>query len=133
MADINFGKKKKTTKDVRDIGAQRGSYEDMVKHREKKMPQMIEALEEFFENWQGESFAVVMVNEDENGMPIGTRTLMTGAGRPETQVQLAHGLGKAEEQAIEVLSDGIAELGREDRKIATMQVMNFMDFLKGDE
>ena len=106
---INFGKD-----NIEDTKLVKGSYEQMLKAREEKMPEMQEAIQALFDNWEGQPLAVIMVNEDENGNPTGAHELIVGAGKPNSQIRLVKGLTKAGEDIVKVLGKHTATLDEDD-------------------
>lgn len=115
---INFGKD-----NIEDTKLIKGSYEEMLKAREEKMPQMQEAIQSLFDNWEGQPLAIVMVTEDENGEPTGAHELIVGAGKPSSQLRLIKGLDKAGEDIVKTLGKYTASLEGEDMLEVVLQVV----------
>lgn len=120
MGKVDFNKNHKETK------ISGGSYEDMLKQREEKLPQMQEAIQTLFDNWHGQPIAVVMVEEDENGDPKGAHQLIVGAGKPESQLRLAKGLDQASNEVVKVLAQAAAELDVDDMMKVVKQVHQYL-------
>lgn len=119
---IDFGKSKKR-KEVDEVGMQNGSVKDLEKQRKAKMAEFQDSINELFEDWTGAPITIVMVEEDEDAKPIGVKTLMAGAGRPESQMRMAKALDKASNKAVEILARGVAQLDLPDMLKAVGQVI----------
>ncbi len=98
---INFDDKGFKEQNQTEINS--GSYEDMLKLRKKMLPKFQEGLNEVFEDYQGQSFCVVIMEEDENGEPSGAKVMMAGVSLPSTQVKMAHALRNASATALKVM------------------------------
>lgn len=129
MAKINLNKGKDSDRKV--VGMTGGSYEDMIKQRKKMMPQMQKTIEELFDNWSGEVFAIIKVKEDENGEPQGVDLVMSGAGTPESQIALSKGLDEASNEAIKLLAEGVASL--DDPKDMMRAIKEVVSLLNGNK
>ena len=89
-----------------DSQMSRGNYGDMLKMREKELPDMQKNIEQAFEHFHGQNVVVIIMEEDENGEPTGHRMVMTGVGTMQNQIALGKALHKASHMAIEALMEG---------------------------
>lgn len=99
----NFGGSKKESK------VETGDFEAMMKSREKQLPRMEESVQELLDKWSGQSLALILMEEDENGIAQSSKVLITGVGRPESLVRLGKALYKASENAQELVIDMIKD------------------------
>lgn len=105
-----------------------GGYEAMIKTRKKKLPEMQEAVQDVLKDWGGENLAIILMKEDENGLPTGSHIIMTGCARPEMQIGLAKALNKTSETAIEQLID----TAKENPEILIKVMSAIVDMVKED-
>ncbi len=108
MAKINFnrdesGKFKKKEGSFKSEG-HFGTYEDMMKERAQKLPEMIKEIEKFFENWNGETVILVRTQEDENGDAIGHHEAIMGVDKAENLMGIAKHLRGTQETIIEQIT-----------------------------
>lgn len=101
MAKINLnrdsnGRFKKNSTEVHV-----GSYEDMIKERERRLPEMIKEIEKFLENWHGGAILIVTVEHDENGDGVGHHEAILGVDKPENLLDLAKNISSTPERIIE--------------------------------
>lgn len=82
-----------------------GNYETMLKFRAKKLPEIKESIQDLFKDYDGGSVAIVIMKEDENGMPSGRHLFMAGVSRPEVQFMLGKALNDASEEAIDCIME----------------------------
>lgn len=133
MAKINLNKGK-DGKNKKILGMSGGSYEDLIKKRKEMLPKLQKDIEDFFEDWNGEVFAIVRVNEDENGDPIGANISMGGAGTSESQIALSKALEEASNDAIKLLAEGVASLDNpQDMMRAIKEVVGLLNGDKEDK
>lgn len=80
-----MGKRKiNYSEERREVGE--GSARQMHREREKQLPKMEEALEEFLDEWKGQPSAFVSVDGSQQ------RTIVMGVGRTHEQLGLAQAL-----------------------------------------
>lgn len=133
MAKLNFDGKKKRVNSSK-VGMDTKSYEELLEKRESQMEELMDGIQQMFEDWTGEVMAIVIVEEDENGMPTGTRSMIAGAGRVQSQVRLAQALDKTSEQALKVLAEGVASPGsKKEMLAATKQIIGAMGIDEEEE
>lgn len=82
-----------------------GNYEAMLKFRAKKLPEIQKEIQDLFKDYDGGSVAIVIMKEDENGMPSGRHLYMAGVSRPEVQFMLGKVLNDASEDAIDCIME----------------------------
>lgn len=100
----NIFNEDKNSKDETDKGEINiGNFGDMMKMREKKLPEIEDTIRKALKNYSGQNISIVIINEDENGMPEGCTLVMAGVGRMESQVSMAKSLRKASDKALESL------------------------------
>lgn len=104
-----------------------GSYEDMIKSRKRRMPEMEANIQELFENWSGETVVILKAEVDENGYPKGCHQLIVGVDRPQVIMKLIHQLDDTQEALMNSL---IA--GGDPRVLASMALDMLKDIFKED-
>lgn len=102
-----------------------GGYEKMLKMREQKLPEIQEAINEVFKDYDGGSVAIIVMKEDENGMPSGRNLFMGGVSRPEVQIYMSKALFDASDDAINVLMEAAKKNPKQFVEL-TKQLLNFM-------
>lgn len=83
---IDFNSKEETIERAELVS---GSYEDMLKQRQKMLPQMQEKIQELLSDYQGQAMALIVMQEDENGDPTGVSTVIGGASQVSSSIKLA--------------------------------------------
>lgn len=102
---INFNSNGKKGKgyDSELIG---GNYEDMLKMRKKQLPKIQESIQDALKDYDGTSIAIIVMKEDENGMPDGSQVVMAGVSRMESQLAMGKALSTAADKTMEILMEG---------------------------
>lgn len=95
---VNFNKEEKN---VNESTMTSGDFETMVKKRQQRLSEMEELINKAFADYDGGMFFIVRVNEDENGMPIGTKTTVGGVGGLESQVALIKNTKNATDRLVD--------------------------------
>ncbi|MGK2896077.1 MAG: hypothetical protein ACSLEY_00530 [Candidatus Saccharimonadales bacterium] len=90
----------------------KGGYEGMMRERKKMLPEMQDAIQEALDEWNGESIVMIVMKEDENGLPNGTHTIATGVARPQMQIAM----GKALTDMAEHIMHTIMDVAKDDPK-----------------
>lgn len=102
-----------------------GSYEDMLKERERRMPEMQAELQKLFDNWSGETIIIIKAENDENGDPTGHHELILGVDKPTVLL----GMMKHLDQTQETLMHSLVENG-DPRMLMAMAADMMKDILK---
>lgn len=84
-----------------------GSYEDLLKERKKLLPEIEHDITEAFEDYSGQAFCLIIMNEDENGRVKGNTQIMGGVCHLEDHMKMAESLQKAAERSIELMMEGV--------------------------
>lgn len=106
----------------------KGDYESMLKERAKHLDHFREGIQEILSDYDGTNICIIVMKEDENGLPEGNKIFMGGMGRPEVQIALSKALHEASHEAIDLLIQ--AAEGDVDALLSlSKQLVNFM---KGD-
>lgn len=92
--------------DNKHVGMEVGNFESMTKMRKKQLPEIQATIQEALKDYDGGSISIIVIKEDENGMPIGHSLLMAGVSRMECQIDMAKSLDMASNSAMEVLLKG---------------------------
>lgn len=79
---------------------ERGSFDSMMKMREKQLPDIQASIQDALKDYNGEAIAVLIQKEDENGLPAHVHIVMAGVTRTECQVAMAKALDRASVEAI---------------------------------
>lgn len=109
---IDFNSDKKKVKNGKSFGhLERGSYEDILKHREKLQPQIESEIQELLKDYHGQGIAIILMKEDENADVVGVRTLITGVGTPTAQAHLAKTLHDSSKDVVDLLVKSATESG----------------------
>lgn len=122
---LNFNGKEDEKKIKNKTQVEMGSYVDMLKSREKRMPEMQKEIQEFFDNWSGETIIMVKTENDENGDPIGCHQVIMGVDKPTVLLSLARHLDHTQEHIMEQLMES-----GDPKLLATMAVDMMRDLLK---
>lgn len=123
---VNFGGKDSNISDKSEI--MRGGYAGMMKMRKEKLPEIQEAINEVFKDYDGGSLAIIVMKEDENGMPSGRHLFMGGVSRPQVQMAMGKALNDAASDAIDVL----IEAAKRDPKNFLEITKELIDFMQGE-
>lgn len=102
--NINFGKEE-NSKNHKVTTLLEAGYEEMMKLRKEQLPRFEKEIQEAFKDYNGESFAIIMMKEDENGKPSGSHVIMAGVSGLLTQVALSKKLDDMSSQLMEVIID----------------------------
>jgi hypothetical protein len=84
-----------------------GDYQKMVDMRKERLSDFQETIQGLMDNYEGQNMAILIVKEDENGLPIGTRELLLGVGRMESEIELSKALHKTSKDAIDLLFEQV--------------------------
>lgn len=103
----------------------KGSYEHMLKERAKHLDHIREGIQNVLSDYDGTSIAIIVMKEDENGMPDGHKIFMGGLARPEMQLALSKALHESSTEAIDLLVDSMKSSG-EDIVELTEQLIKYM-------
>lgn len=87
----------------------RGGYERMVKMRKEMRPEFEKEIQEAMDGWHGQSMALVIMNEDENGDVTGANIVSLGVSTPATQVALVKKLNELSIALLEQLTSTVGE------------------------
>lgn len=101
---IDFNSKGKKDKNY-DSDLINGNYEDMLKMRKKQLPKIQESIQEALKDYDGTSIAIIVMKEDENGMPDGSHVVMAGCSRMESQLAMGKALSMAADKTMEILME----------------------------
>lgn len=123
---VNFNGKSDST-DKSEV--MHGGYEKMLKMREEKLPEIQEAINEVFKDYDVGSVAIIVMKEDENGMPSGRHLFMGGVSRPEVQLFMSKALFEASDDAVNVL----LEAAKKNPKQFVELTKQLLDFMGGKE
>lgn len=82
-----------------------GTFEDMIKQRAAKTPEILKEIEHQFEDYAGGGVAIVINTYDENGDCDGHKVAIMGVDKPQGLIKLAKGLHTASEEVIENLAE----------------------------
>lgn len=102
---VNFNGKDKKDKDNEDSLLMGGNFETMIKTRKKQLPKFQESIQDVLDGYEGESMCIIVMKEDENGMPAGSQVVMAGVSRMETQIAMGKALSQASDKAMEILME----------------------------
>lgn len=128
--NIDFNKKNKSGK-VRESVMQRSDYEGMLKSRKEHLPHLQKGIQEIFKDYDGTSMAIIIVKEDENGLPVDTQVLMGGVARPVTQMYLGKALTEASKDVMNLLLEGAS--GDVDKLLSLVKDLEKLMKDDGDE
>jgi tRNA/tmRNA/rRNA uracil-C5-methylase (TrmA/RlmC/RlmD family) len=103
----DFGKKKKTNQDEHNMF--KGGYEQMVKERKKKLPELEAAINDVLKDYDGGTIAIITIKEDENGDAEGHSLFIGGVSKLETQIALGRSFIDASEEIRDKLLDVVKE------------------------
>lgn len=106
---MNFNFNDKDKKKKIKPGGFRGDFADMMKHREELMPEFEDAIEQQFDNYNGEMVAIVQVDEDENGKPTGSTMFIGGVASMESSLRMLKALDEARDAIAKQIGQGLAE------------------------
>lgn len=100
--------------DKRNKGTQesemfQGDYQNMLKERKNKLPEMQDAIQNVLKDWDGSSIAIVVMKEDENGLPEGAHSMMTGVSRAEMQVAMGKQLNMMSEEVMHMIVEAVKD------------------------
>lgn len=99
---INFnsdGRKK----NVNESKLYSGNFEAMLKEREKVMGKLQGDIQEILQDYHGQNIAIIVVEEDENGMPTESKTFIGGVSTIESQLVMGRSLNKASDNLRDML------------------------------
>lgn len=82
-----------------------GNYQDMMKMRKKQLPKFKDSIQDALKDYDGASIALIVMREDENGMPDGSHILVAGCSRMEVQIALAKALDSASSKTMEMIME----------------------------
>lgn len=118
---INFGEKSEN-----NFSIESGSFEYFLKTRAKKLSELQDAINEILKDYDGGLVAIVVMKEDEDGLPSGKQMFLGGVSRPETQLMMSKALGDASRKAIELLLEAVK---KDPEQVVTItgQLLNFME------
>lgn len=85
-------KKKSVRADAKVIKG--GGYEKMIEMRQDMMPEFETEIKKAFDQWNGQSLALIVMSEDENGEANGAQIVSLGVSNLDTQVHLVKTLDK---------------------------------------
>ena len=106
IIDFNSDKnKKKRGVKTDEVDMLRGDYEAMLKMRAKQLPKIQDAIRETLKDYEGTSIAIIVMKEDENGMPEGSHVVMAGCSRMESQIAMGKALSEASDKTMEILME----------------------------
>lgn len=105
--NINFSND--NTKGISKTKILKGGFEEMVKQRQKNLPSIEANIQDIFKDYNGEMVAIVRINEDENGDPESSSTLISGVSGFASQVRLTKALDNAVSDLIKTVSLAIVE------------------------
>lgn len=86
-------------------GMERGNFAQMTKMRKQKLPQIQATIQDALKDYDGQSIAIIIQHEDENGMPESSTCVMAGVSRMECQIAMGKALSEASDKAMEVLME----------------------------
>lgn len=111
--------------DLKESSLEPTSFEDMLKERKKAFDKIKQSVKDTLKDYDGGMLAVLVMKEDENGMPSGSKVFLGGVGRPETQIELARALSQASDKALDIL---LAEANKDPIKFISLakQLIEFM-------
>lgn len=111
--------------DLKESSLEPASFEDMLKERKKAFDKIKQSVKETLKDYDGGMLAVLVMKEDENGMPSGAKVFLGGVGRPETQIELARALSQASDKALDIM---LAEAKKDPIKFISLakQLIEFM-------
>lgn len=89
--------------------ARQGSFEDMLKAKSHQLPKIQSDLERIFKNYTGEMVAVIIIHEDENGVPESNTSLIAGVGRAESQIALMRAMESQQNQLTRTIVKSLAD------------------------
>lgn len=118
--NIDFNGDKEKTK------MSKGDYAEMIAMRKKTLPEIQKNVQEMFKDYDGGAMCIVIMKEDENGMPVGRSVLMGGVARPEVQIMLGKYLNDASTKAIDLL----IEEAKKDPEHMLKLADSLLDFMK---
>lgn len=81
-------------KSIKQVTTIHGSYEKMLIERKKNLPNIEKSINELLEDYDGRSIAVIVIDEDENGDPTGSRAVITGVSSAESSIVLSKSLSE---------------------------------------
>ncbi len=102
-----------------------GGYEKMLKMREEKLPEIQEAINKVFKDYDGGLVAIIVMKEDENGMPSGRHLFIGGVSRLEVQLFMSKALFEASDDAVNALLEAAKKNPKQFVEI-TKQLLDFM-------
>ena len=117
---VNFDKKNDDGNLVSELIG--GGYPAMIKKRKEQLPKIQDNIQEILENYSGESIAIILMKEDENGDVTGSNMLMSGVSKVESQIRMAKALNIASNKAMDILMKGVEGNPKARLQIASMLV-----------
>lgn len=82
-------------------------YDDMLKQRKEKLPEIRETLDNVLKDYKGEAITIVIMQEDKSGLPTGHQLFIAGVSRPEVQIDMGKALHNASRRTLEVLLEAV--------------------------
>lgn len=91
--NIKFDGSKDGNKEIFEI--RKADFGHMLKMRKEKFPELSSGIQDALKDYDGGTFALIVMEEDENGLPHSRQLVLGGVSRPEVHVALASELRKA--------------------------------------
>lgn len=114
---INWGKSHDS---YNETELSQGDFEALLKQREKTLPKLEKEVSRILGTWHGQSIAIVLVHEDENGEPDKTEVFISGVGRLDSSVALSKGLSEAADKSMERVIDASSQDPKALLKLASL-------------
>lgn len=97
---VNFNGKDNDSDESVLVG---GDYQSMMKMRKKQLPRFKDSIQEVLKDYDGQSIAIIVMKEDENGLPDGSHVIVAGCSRMETQIAMSKALSSTSDKVMEMI------------------------------
>lgn len=84
----------------------RGTQEDMDKARKERLPEMIESIQDMFEDWDGSGVVILKSFTKKSGKQ-GIKMMITGVSEPLDMLELAYRCHTARNEIVATIKDSI--------------------------
>lgn len=111
---LDFSKHyKKDDKDKKtaSVHYMKGDYKNMMEEKKKKIPEVLKAIEEVFEDYDGSTVILLVNHTDENGHTEGTHQLVLGVDQPDGIIKIVKAMSETQENIIDLTIKGASDMG----------------------